>query len=73
LYHPPDKLEPAVDLRQLPTVRYLYGKLTRRPHAIGVKRHLRDAGLLRPHSRQHIADELHPIEANDGENGMPVG
>lgn len=73
-YQPPDKLKPTIDLLQLPTVGYLYGKSPGRAYAIGFERHVCDAGLLRTgSSRQHIADELHPIETDDVKNDLSVG
>jgi|GEM_PF-3538548 len=73
-YQPPDKLESTIDLLQLSAVGYLYGKSSGRAHAIGFKRYVCDAGLFRAgSSRQHIADELHPVETNDFKNSLPVG
>ncbi len=73
-YQPPDKLEPTINLLQLPTVGYLHGKSPCRAHTIGFKRHMCDAGLFHTgSSRQHIADELHPVETNDVKDDLPVG
>lgn len=72
-YQSPDKLKPPINLLQLPTIRYLYGNAACRAHAVGFKRDVGNAGLLRPgSSRQHIADELHPVETNDFKNGLSV-